>query len=59
MTRTRGEARVRIAGPAVENVIDVSAPPEVVFDNMTDVRNEPQWNPTDVAGRAAHPRAGR
>ena len=30
---------------AITNEIEIGARPEVVFDYMTDVRNEPQWNP--------------
>ena len=29
----------------VENVIEIAAPAETVFDFVVDVRNEPQWNP--------------
>jgi uncharacterized protein YndB with AHSA1/START domain len=29
----------------VENVIEIAAPAEKVFDFVVDVRNEPQWNP--------------
>jgi uncharacterized protein YndB with AHSA1/START domain len=29
---------------AVESGIDIAAPPEVVFDHVTDVVHEPEWN---------------
>ncbi|HET9301419.1 MAG TPA: SRPBCC family protein [Propionibacteriaceae bacterium] len=29
----------------IENVIEIAAPAEKVFDFVVDVRNEPQWNP--------------
>jgi diacylglycerol O-acyltransferase / wax synthase len=29
----------------IENVIEIAAPAEKVFDFLVDVRNEPQWNP--------------
>jgi Wax ester synthase-like Acyl-CoA acyltransferase domain/Polyketide cyclase / dehydrase and lipid transport len=29
----------------IENVIEIEAPAEKVFDSVVDVRNEPQWNP--------------
>src|SRR5215204_3777709 len=29
----------------VENVIEIAAPAEKVFDFVVDVRSEPQWNP--------------
>jgi hypothetical protein len=28
-----------------QNLIDIAAPPEEVFDLIVDVRNEPRWNP--------------
>jgi len=30
---------------ALENMIDISAPADEVFDFVVDVRNEPRWNP--------------
>jgi diacylglycerol O-acyltransferase / wax synthase len=30
---------------AIENVIDIAAPAEKIFDFIVDVRNEPLWNP--------------
>jgi Polyketide cyclase / dehydrase and lipid transport len=35
----------RPSGHAVENSIGIAAPAETVFDYVTDVRREPQWNP--------------
>ena len=29
----------------IENVLDIAAPAETVFDFVVDVRNEPRWNP--------------
>jgi hypothetical protein len=29
----------------IENMIDIVAPTEKVFDFVVDIRNEPQWNP--------------
>ena len=42
---TSGRAiRTASTSGAVENSITVNARPDVVFDYITDVRNEPQWN---------------
>ena len=35
----------RRSGHAIENSIGVAAPAEKVFDYVTDVRREPEWNP--------------
>lgn len=35
----------RPSGHAVENSISIAAPAETVFDYVTDVRREPEWNP--------------
>ena len=35
----------RPPGHAVENSIGITAPAEKVFDYVTDVRREPEWNP--------------
>jgi uncharacterized protein YndB with AHSA1/START domain len=35
----------RPSGHAVESSIGVAAPAEQVFDYVTDVRREPEWNP--------------
>ena len=35
----------RLSGRAVENSIGIAAPAETVFDYVTDVRREPEWNP--------------
>jgi hypothetical protein len=35
----------RRSGRAVENSIGIAAPAEMVFDYVTDVRQEPEWNP--------------
>ena len=35
----------RASGHAVENSIAIAAPAEKVFDYVTDVRREPEWNP--------------
>ena len=29
----------------IENMLDIAAPAEKVFDFVVDVRNEPRWNP--------------
>jgi uncharacterized protein YndB with AHSA1/START domain len=29
----------------IENVLNIAAPAEKVFDFVVDVRNEPRWNP--------------
>ena len=35
----------RRSGHAIENSIGIAAPTEKVFDYVTDVRREPEWNP--------------
>ena len=35
----------RRSGHAVDNSIGIAAPAEKVFDYVTDVRREPEWNP--------------
>jgi hypothetical protein len=35
----------RRSGHAIENSIGIAAPAEKVFDYVTDVRREPEWNP--------------
>ena len=35
----------RRSGYVVENSIGIAAPAEAVFDYVTDVRREPEWNP--------------
>jgi uncharacterized protein YndB with AHSA1/START domain len=35
----------RPSGHAVENSIGIAAPAEAVFDYVTDVRREREWNP--------------
>jgi uncharacterized protein YndB with AHSA1/START domain len=35
----------RPSGHAIENSIGIAAPLEKVFDYVTDVRREPEWNP--------------
>jgi uncharacterized protein YndB with AHSA1/START domain len=35
----------RPSGDAVENSIGIAAPAEAVFDYVTDVRREREWNP--------------
>src|ERR1022692_4414314 len=35
----------RLSGHAVENSIGIAAPAEAVFDYVTDVRREQEWNP--------------
>ena len=29
----------------IENMLDIAAPAEKVFDFVVDIRNEPRWNP--------------
>ena len=33
----------------IENVLDIAAPAEKVFDFVVDVRNEPRWNRQDLS----------
>jgi uncharacterized protein YndB with AHSA1/START domain len=35
----------RRSGHVIENSIGIAAPAEQVFDYVTDVRREPEWNP--------------
>lgn len=35
----------RLSGHAIENSIGIAAPAETVFDYVTDVRREREWNP--------------
>jgi uncharacterized protein YndB with AHSA1/START domain len=54
--RPREAPRRTGASPAVvprppregTNTIEIAVPPEAVFDYMTDLRNEPRWNPQMV-----------
>jgi polyketide cyclase/dehydrase/lipid transport protein len=40
---------------AVENTVELHAPSDVVFDYMTDIRNEPCWNPQMVEAEKLTP----
>jgi hypothetical protein len=39
----------------IENMLNIAAPAEKVFDFVVDVRNEPQWNPQMVHAEMLSP----
>jgi hypothetical protein len=39
----------------IENMLNIAAPAEKVFDFVVNVRNEPQWNPQMVHAEMLSP----
>ena len=43
----------------IENTVEIARAPEAVFDYLSDLRNEVQWNPDCRVDGEGHGRAGR